>query len=209
MDRVVAQTKYSRKQHKEFYMFHLFHRTGTVVFVGVLSLIMLILAISNTINKDFSEKANMSAAIFSWIMFAISLSFTPIMIITRINNVIKNETEERKRSTDKIEVTKMKFSRSNNIIEGKSVFGWNDIDMLCETDKYFYIYLTNENGIFIVKDDIIEGSVELFRKMALANLRKDKKGRPLYKRYGQVKAEYNAIKRQEKLKKKQEKKNDK
>ena len=81
--------------------------------------------------------------------------------------------------------------------------------MLCETDKYFYIYLTNENGIFIVKDDIIEGSVELFRKMALANLRKDKKGRPLYKRYGQVKAEYDAIKRQEKLKKKQEKKNDK
>ena len=149
------------------------------------------------------------AAIFSWIMFAISLSFTPIMIITRINNVIKNETEERKKSTDKIEVTKMKFSRSNNIIEGKSVFGWNDIEMLCETDKYFYIYLTNENGIFIVKDDIIEGSVELFRKMALANLRKDKKGRPLYKRYGQVKAEYDAIKRQEKLKKKQEKKNDK
>lgn len=206
MDRVIAQTKYSRKQHKEFYMFHLFHRTGTVVFIGILSLIMLVLAISNTFNKDFTIKENMSAAIFSWVMFGISLSFTPIMIISRINNVIKNETEERKKSTDKIEVTKMKFERSNNIIEGKSVFGWTDIEVLCETDKYFYIYLTNENGIFIVKDDITEGSVELFRKMALANLRKDKKGRPVYKRYGKVKAEYNAIKKQEKLKKKQENK---
>ena len=118
MDRVVAQTKYSRKQHKEFYMFHLFHRTGTVIFVGVLSLIMLILAISNTINKDFSVKANMSAAIFSWIMFAISLSFTPIMIITRINNVIKNETEERKKSTNAFLDLLKKSNRKSNFYQG-------------------------------------------------------------------------------------------
>ena len=206
MDRVIAQTKYNRKEHKQFYMFHLFHRTGTLYFVLALSLLMLILAISNTFNKDFTIKENLNSAIFAWVMFAISLSFTPIMIISRVNNVIKNETEERKKSTDKIEVTKMKFSRSNSIIEGKSVFGWNDISLICETDKYFYVYLGDENGIFIVKDDIIEGSVELFRKLALANLRKNKKGKPLYKRYGQVKKEYKLAMKQEKIKKKQESK---
>ncbi len=209
MDKIISQSKYSRKQHKEFYMFHLFHRTGTIIFIGVLSLVMLILAISNTFNKDFTIKENTSSAIFAWIMFAISLSFTPIMVISRINNVVKNETPERVQSIEKIEVTKMKFSRSNNLIEGKAVFGWTDIDIICETDKYFYIYLSNENGIFIVKEDIIEGDVDLFRKLALNNLPKNKKGKPRYKRYGQVKKDYKALVKQQKIKKKQAKKNDK
>ena len=87
-------------------------------------------------------------------------------------------------------------------MEGKQVFGWTDIQVLCETDKYFYVYLSDDNGIFIVKEDIVEGSVELFKKYALANLKKDKKGRPVYKRYGQVKKEYKALKKIEKKNKK-------
>lgn len=209
MDRIVSQSKYNRKQHKDFYKFHLIRRSGTIKFLSVIILLMLFMAITNTFEKDFSIKEDTSGVMFSWIMFGLSLSFVPIMIISKINNVIKQETPERRESTEKIEVTKIKFIRSNDKIEGKSVFGWTDIDVLCETDKYFFVYLSEENGIFIVKDDIVEGSVELFRKFALSNLKKDKKGKLRYKRYGQVKKEYNAIIREEKKQKKLQKKNEK
>lgn len=206
MDRITSQTKYNRKQHKDFYKFHLLRRSGTIKFLLVIIALMLFLAITNTFNKDFTIKEDKSGIMFSWVMFAISLSFVPIMIISRVNNVVKQETPERKESTEKIEVTKIKFVRSNDKIEGKSVFGWTDIDVLCETDDYFFVYLSEENGIFIVKEDIIEGSVELFRKYALANLKKDKKGKLRYKRYGNVRKEYNLIKKEEKRKQKAEKK---
>ena len=202
MDRIISSSKYNRKQHKEFYKFHLLRRSGTIKFLGVIIFLLLLLAITNTFNKDFTIKEDTSGIAFSWIMFAMSVGFVPILIITKINNVVKQETPERVASTEKIEVTKIKFTRTNDKIEGKSVFGWTDIEVVCETDKYFYVYLANDNGIFIVKEDIIEGNVELFRKYALANLKKDKKGKVPYKRYGNVRKEYNAIKKEEKRNKK-------
>lgn len=206
MDRIVSQTKYSRKQHKDFYKFHLLRRSGTVKFIGVIVIIMLIIALSNTFTKDFKIKEDTSGMMFAWIMFAFSLSIIPILIISRINNVVKQETKERTESTEKIEITKIKFTRSNDKIEGKSVFGWSDIQLICETDKYIYVYLNEENGIFIVKDDIIEGDMEFFRKLANANMKKNKKGKVPYKRYGQVRKDYRLIQKQEKALKKANKK---
>lgn len=207
MDKIISQSKYSRKQHKDFYTFHLLKRSGTIKFLGAIIILMFFVAITSTFNKDFTIKEETGSIVFSWVMFGFSLSIIPILIITRINNVVKQETPERVASTEKIEVTKIKFTRSNDQIEGKSVFGWRDIQQICETDKYFYIYLSEENGVFIVKDEIIEGDVETFRKMAEANLKKDKKGKLPYKRYGEVKKQYNAIKREEKKQKRLEKKN--
>ena len=207
MDKIISQSKYNRKQHKDFYTFHLINKSGTIKFLAVIIVLMLFVAITSTFDKDFKIKEETGSIVFSWVMFGFSLSIIPILIITRVNNVVKQETPERIKSTEKIEVTKIKFTRSNDQIEGKSVFGWRDIQSICETDKYFYIYLSEENGVFIVKEDIIEGDVESFRKMAEANLKKDKKGKLPYKRYGEVKKQYNAMKKQEKALKKIEKKN--
>lgn len=206
MDRIISQSKYSRKQHKDFYKFHLLRRSGTVKFIGVIVLIMLVIALSNTFNKDLTIKEDRSGMMFAWIMFAFSLSIIPILIISRINNVVKQETKERIESTEKIEVNKIKFTRSNDKIEGKAVFGWNDIQLICETDKYIYIYLNEENGIFMVKEDIIEGDLEYFRKLAESNLKKNRKGKVPYKRYGKVRKEYNKIKKEQKALKKLENK---
>lgn len=206
MDRIIAQTKYNRKQHKDFYMFHVLRRSGTAKFTGLLVVFMLFIALNSTFNKDFTIKENVNSIIFSWVMFAFSLSIVPFIIISRVNNVVKQETPERKESTEKIEVSKIKFTRSNDKIEGKIVFGWNEVESVCETDKYIYVYLSQDNGVFIVKEDIIEGDIELFRKIALANLKKGKRGKIPYKRYGNVRKEYNAIKRIEKKQQKLEKK---
>lgn len=208
MDKIISQSKYSRKQHKDFYTFHLLRRSGTIKFLGVIIILMLFVALTSTFGDGLPIKEeNMNSVIFSWVMFGFALSIIPILVITRINNVVKQETPERIQSTEKIEITKVKFTRSNDQIEGKSVFGWRDIQTICETDKYFYVYLSEENGVFIVKDEIIEGDVETFRKLAEANLKRDKKGKLPYKRYGEVRKQYNATKRAEKKQKKLEKKN--
>ncbi len=204
MEKIVSKTKYNRKQHKQFYLFHLLHRSATIWLLTVISGIMLVLAVYNTIQKN-------NNLAFSWIAFAFTAILTPLMILSRVNGVVKQETPERIKSTDTIEITKEKLVRSNDVLQGKAVIGWNNISLICENDRYFYIYTTDTTGIFVVKEDIIEGSVEQLRKLALSHLPVDKKGNPVYKYYGQVKKEYKAKKRIEKkqrkeAKKKQEKK---
>ena len=95
MDKVISQTKYDRKQHKDFYLFHLLRRSGTIKFIGFVVVLMFIFAVGNTFNKDFTITENTSSMMMSWIMFAISLSVTPFMIISKVNNfrVLGNHTE--------------------------------------------------------------------------------------------------------------------
>ena len=198
VDRIISKTKYNRGEHKKFYLFHLFHRTQTLYFMFALIVFLLVLTILNV-----SKNQNV---IFSCIMFGVTCAMVPILIISKINQVVKQETPERVKSTDTIEVTKSKITRSNDVTSGKAVIGWNNIDCVCENDKFIYIYLTDQSGLFIKKEDIIEGSAELFRKLAINNMKTDKKGRVLYKRYENVRKEY--VKEQKAIKeaKKQEKK---
>lgn len=191
MDKIVSKTKYSRKEHKKFYMFHLFHRSGTLYFMFVLIILLGLMALSDLANKEENST-------FTLIMFGITIGIIPYMIISRINEVVRQETPERIKSTDMVEVTKHKITRVNDTISGKGVIGWNNLDCVCETEEFFYMYTSDKTGLFIKKADIVEGSVELFRKLALANLPMNKKGKVNYKRYGKVKKEYRALQREKK-----------
>lgn len=201
IDRIISKTKYSRKEHKKFYLFHLFHRTQTLYFMFALIVFLLVLTIVNV--------AKNQNVVFSCIMFGVTCAMVPILIISKINQVVKQETPERVKSTDTIEVTKSKITRSNDVTSGKAVVGWNNIDCVCENDEFIYIYLTDQSGLFIKKVDIVEGSSELFRKLAINNMKPDRKGRILYKRYGNVRKEYVAEQKEIKKQKKLEKKNSK
>lgn len=203
IERIISKTKYDRKEHKKFYLFHLYHRTQTLYFMFALIIFLLVLTIINV-----SKNQNV---IFSCVMFGITCAMVPILIISKINQVVKQETPERVKSTDTIEVTKSKIIRSNDVTSGKVVIGWNNIDCICENDNFIYIYLTDQSGLFIKKADIIEGSAELFRKLALNNMKPDRKGRILYKRYQNVRKVYvqeqREIKKQNKALKKANKAN--
>jgi hypothetical protein len=210
IDRVISKTKYNRGEHKKFYLFHLFHRTQTLYFMFALIIFLLVLTIVNV--------AKQQNVVFSCIMFGVTCAMVPILIISKINQVVKQETPERVKSTDTIEVTKSKITRSNDVTSGKAVVGWNNIDCVCENDKFIYIYLTDQSGLFIKKEDIVEGDVETFRKLAINNMKVDKRGRILYKRYQSVgkayRLEQNELKKQKRkeakaqkaLEKKKEKK---
>ena len=100
IDRIISKTKYNRSEHKKFYLFHLFHRTQTLYFMFALIIFLLVLTIVNV-----SKQQNV---IFSCIMFGVTCAMVPILIISKINQVVKQETPERVKSTDTIEVTKSK-----------------------------------------------------------------------------------------------------
>ena len=60
MDRIVSQSKYNRKQHKDFYTFHLLRKSGTIKFLAVIIVLMLFVAITSTFDKDFKIKEETS-----------------------------------------------------------------------------------------------------------------------------------------------------
>lgn len=185
MDRVVSKTKYDRNQHKEFYKFHLLHKSPSTYFIMLISVFVLYIAISNTI-KAIETREGLNQIWILWALAAFSLLAAPLMMVSRINGIVKKETKERQDSYDTIEVTKSKIVRTCSVMEGKAVFGWHQIESIAETKKYIYIYTGPQTGIFIVKDDIIEGNVELFRKLAENNMRKNKKGKVKYSKHFKV-----------------------
>lgn len=178
MDKIVSRTKYDRRQHKAFYLFHMFHRNYSTYFVIALAIFVLVWAIINA-----SQLTDPNQIVISWTMAAFTIMIVPVMILTKINGVVKQETTKRKDSTDTIEVTKAKLQRSTDISEGKLVIGWRQIEVVCETKEYIYIYTGQNQGIFIVKKDIIEGSVALFRKLAKNNMKPNRKGKVKYRTY--------------------------
>lgn len=201
MDKIVSRTKYNRGEHKKFYSFHLFHRTTTLYFMLVLLVLLGALTVSNMIKNE--------NVIFSLIMFGITCGMIPFLVVNKVNEVVKQETPERVRSTDTIEVTKHKITRANDVLTGKAVLGWDNIDAVCENDEYIYIYTADSTGLFIKKADIIEGDVESFRKIALDNLVPGKRGKSRYKRYGNVGKEYRKLMKEKKQKAKELKKKNK
>ncbi len=178
MDKITSYTKYNHKQHRDFYLFHMFHRNYSTYFIILLSLALFAWAIYNATKLEDPKQI-----IISWLMAVFTIMLIPMMIIGKINNTVKKESIRRKESTDIIEVTKAKLQRSSDIGEGKVVFGWQQIESVCETKNYIYIYTSANQGIFIVKKDIVEGSVDLFYKLASNNMKKNKKGKIKYKRY--------------------------
>ncbi|MBQ7275747.1 MAG: YcxB family protein [Bacilli bacterium] len=192
MDRIITKTKYSRKENKKFLIFYMLHKQLTIYFMFGFIVLLTVLTIVNVLNGQ--------SPLFSVIMLALTFGLTAFMFISKLNDVVKNETPEKVKSTDTIEVTKYKFTRSNDVISGKAVFGWNNIDTICETDEYIYIYNTDNTGIYLKKADFVEGTIEDFRSLALKNLPKNKKGKLNYKRYGKVKREYRLEMKEKKAK---------
>jgi hypothetical protein len=56
------------------------------------------------------------------------------------------------------------------------------VDSVYETKDAFYFYLSAEQGLVVVKNDIVNGDVESLRNMINKNLRPNKKGKVSYKK---------------------------
>lgn len=179
-DHVIAKSKYRRKDHKKFYLFHMFFRSSTPLLVLAMLGIMAYFATRTTLN---SGAENINQVIMIWTLTAATAMMVPFLMIGQINSVIKKETSELRDSTDIIEVNKVKITRSNAALKGKVVVSWYQVESVCETKNYIFIYTGPKQGLFIVKNDITEGNVKTFRKLANNNMRKNKKGKVDYHYY--------------------------
>lgn len=183
MDKIVSKSKYNRKDHQNFYLFHMFHRSFFTYFILALCIFVIVWSIIQTINLLPDAQDNLNQIFLIWGFAAFTVLLIPFLMIRRVNDVVKNETEERKTSIDTIEVTKVKITRSNDKLPGKVVISWKQVECICESKDYVYIYTGSDQGIFLVKKDIVEGDCELLKKIAEYCMKKNRKGKVKYKKY--------------------------
>ncbi|MBO4623598.1 MAG: YcxB family protein [Bacilli bacterium] len=180
-DHVISRSEYRRKDHKRFYTFHTFFRSSTPLLVLALLGFMVFYAIRTTLRMQETDSFN--TIIMVWTLTAATAMMVPFLMIGSVNSVIKKETPELRDGVDTIEANKVKIVRSNPALKAKVVISWYQVESICETKNYIFIYTGPKQGIFIVKKDITEGNVVTFRELAKKNMRKNKKGKVDYHYY--------------------------
>jgi hypothetical protein len=176
MNKVLIKTKYDVKLFERFYFFNLFKKSVSVYFFILAGVFSIYLAISNTRNPDATS---MNTTI-AWVFSAIILGSIPAFTYGRIRTVLSKTAKERGDSLEVIEITKPKIARLVEGISKKIVLGWEDFDSIYEYKDYIYMYMDRDRGLVFAKDTIVEGDIETFRKLAMNNLRPNKKGKVKY-----------------------------
>lgn len=178
MDKVVVKSKYNKKYHYKFYSFHLLRKSASIYLFLIAGVLSIYLAITNTI----SPEATSTSIATSW-AFAVLIFFSvPFFTFGKIKGIIKRNELERKDNHEVIEITKFKITRFIENVEGKAVLGWEHFESIYEFEDYFLMYIDKDRGLVIVKEDIVEGSPEVFEKLARNNLKPDKKGKVNFKK---------------------------
>lgn len=178
MEKVVSVSKYNRKDHKKYYSYHMIHRSKSTYFIGFVMLAVIVWSIIQTVNMEDPQQI-----IMSWSLASLTVMFAPLLMIVQINNIVKKESRERLESSDMITLTKDKIIKNNDKTSGKVIIGWNQVASIHESKDYVYIYTGQNQGIFMVKNDIIEGDIELIRKLADKCMNRNKRGKISYKTY--------------------------
>lgn len=175
MEKVVARSTYNRKAHYDYYIFHTVHRSSQMFLLIFVLIFVFIFAIINTINAE-----DLFNILFSWGLFIFTLVFTPVLVLGRMRKLINEESKKREGTMETIEATKAKVTRKNDLLEGKDIFGWHQIDSVYETKEYIYIYVNKDQGFILIKSDITDGDASTFRKLAKNNMKPNKRGKVKY-----------------------------
>ncbi|HPN60802.1 MAG TPA: YcxB family protein [Bacilli bacterium] len=178
MDKVVVKSKYKPQFHKKFYYFHMFRKGATVYFYLLAGAFALYLAIQNTLD----DAATVTNLMISWSFAVLIFLMIPVFLFGRVFQIVKQIKKERGESLEILEFTKAKIVRIIEGQENKVVLGWENFESAYEMKDCFFFYIDKEHGLVIVKDDITEGGVELFRKLINQNFPKNKKGQPNFRK---------------------------
>ncbi|MGD9605403.1 MAG: YcxB family protein [Bacilli bacterium] len=173
MDKVVVKSQYNQKFHFKFYYFHMFRKSASFYFYLLAGALALYLAIQNTID----ESASVTNIMISWGFAVLIFLMIPVFLIGKVFQVVKQSKKERGEALELMEFTKAKIVRRIEGQENKAILGWEQFESAYEMVDCFYFYIDKDRGLVIVKADIVEGDVELFRKLINQNFPKNKKGK--------------------------------
>ena len=179
MDKILVKSEYDEKLHRRFYFFHMFRKSFSVYFLFLAIALAIYLAVKATIN--YTEETSMTNLYIAWGFAALIIGMVPTFTFGRINAIIRQNKKERGDRLEIIEITKAKIVRFIEGAEGKAVLGWEHFESVYETKKCFYMYIDKDRGLVINKVDIIEGSVEVFRKLVQNNLKPNQRGKVKFK----------------------------
>jgi hypothetical protein len=110
------------------------------------------------------------------------LGMVPTFTFGRINAIIRENRKQRGERIEIIEITKAKIVRFIEGLEGKAVLGWEHFESVYELKNCFYLYIDKDRGLIVKKDDIVEGSPEILRKLAQNNLKPNRRGKVKFKK---------------------------
>ncbi|MDD2492530.1 MAG: YcxB family protein [Bacilli bacterium] len=177
MNKIVVKSQYSKKMHLAFYKFHMFRKSTKIYFVMLIGAFTLYLAIKYSLSGEM-DSTNLMIV---WSLAAFSILLTPVIMITRTSAIVRQEANERKDTIELLEITKDRILRKIEKAGGVAV-GWYNVNSVYETKDAFYFYLSAEQGLVVIKKDIVNGDVESLRNMIRKNLKPNKKGKILFKK---------------------------
>ncbi|MFA6721813.1 MAG: YcxB family protein [Bacilli bacterium] len=178
MDKILVKSKYDEKMHRKFYLFHMFRKSYSIYFLFIAVALAFFLAIRASLKVTDATDINLYII---WGFTALVLGMVPTFTFGRINAIIRQNRKERGDRLEIIEITKAKIVRFIEGLEGKAVLGWEYFESVYETETCFYMYIDKDRGLIIKKDDIVEGSPEILRKLAQKNLKPNRRGKVKFK----------------------------
>ncbi|HKM29893.1 MAG TPA: YcxB family protein [Bacilli bacterium] len=178
MNKIVIKSQYSKKVHLAFYKFHMFRKSTKIYFIMLIGVFTLYLAIKYSTSAEMDPTNLM----IIWALAAFSILLTPVIMMTRTGTIVRQEAKERLETVELLEITKDRILRKVENA-GSVVTGWYNINSVYETKDAFYFYLSAEQGLVLVKKDIITGDVDSLREMITKNLKPNKKGKIPFKKY--------------------------
>ncbi|MDD3171356.1 MAG: YcxB family protein [Bacilli bacterium] len=178
MNKVTIISKYSKKIHLAFYRFHMFRKSTKIYFVILLGVFTLYLAIKYTLEKEM-DSTNL---LIVWSLAAFTILLTPIIMITRTSVIVNQEKKERKEGSEILEFTKDRILRKVENTQGSVAIGWYNVNSVYETKEAFYFYLSADQGLVAVKQDITSGDIITLRNLINKNMKPNKKGKIAYKK---------------------------
>lgn len=176
-NKVVVESKYRKDLHRSFYLIHMFRRSLSIYFIFLLAAFVIYMAVKQTIATPTETKTIISV----WVLSFATVMITPMIMFFRISSATKREAEARKDTVEILEFTKDKILRKINN-ESKLTLGWYNIDTIYETEEAFFLYINDDQGLVVAKDGIVKGDSELLRKLAMNNLKPNKKGKVPFKK---------------------------
>ncbi len=176
-NKVVVESKYRKDLHRSFYLIHMFRRSLSIYFIFLLAAFVIYMAVKQTIATPTETKTIISV----WVLSFATVMITPMIMFFRISSATKREAEARKDTVEILEITKDKILRKINN-ESKLTLGWYNVDTIYETEEAFFIYINDDQGLVVSKDGIVKGDSELLRKLAMNNLKPNKKGKVPFKK---------------------------
>ena len=178
MDKVLIKSLYNEKNHRGFYIFHMFRKSYSVYLFIIAALASIYITISFTLNNPEAKQADL---MIYWTFSLMVIIFVPSITIGKIKGIVRTQKKQRGDSYELIEVTKYKIIRKATNDDKKYIFGWEQFESAYEVEDCVYLYIDKERGLILDKKDIVEGDLQTLRKLLNNNIKKDKKGKPRFK----------------------------